>query len=906
MARANTATVDDWMKGALRDALTNDSRLAFKRVGKDLRDGVCPQCGERELFVSFEKPFRVQCRRANNCGYSESTRALYPELFEALSKRFAASPAEPNAAADAYLKLNRGFDLVKVRGMYAQESRKLPDGGYGATVRFPLALCGGTAYWERLIDADAVRRNVGADGKGKKAHISHGGKYAGKGWVPDGLAITGAGQRVWLTEGIFHAIALLHAGCAAVAGLSCSNFPREVVEANAGKGVVWVVALDADRAGLEGAAKWRKALVELKEEALVAIPEEGEDWDDVWRAHRLNEVYLQASFYRGWLAMCEKPTAKAGLLYLHDRKWHRVFDHDKALWKYKIDEKRVDQVSEDGGLGAFKEWDDAKDVVAALKDLVGVLRVERISNCLPTFIYIQRDEDTSEQWYTFRIEHMPHTRKAMEVRPITGDTMDSPSTFNKALMNHAAGGTFDGDAKDLKFLRDLWLNRQMKYVRLLTFVGYDPATKVYVYPRCGYHEGRRIEVNADDYIESGSVQIKTGLNLPVAITPGFDGAWLGDYMKAFNWNGLVLLSWWLGTLFAEQIRTQQESWPFLEYTGDQGAGKSTQLEFLWRCCGRSQHEGTDPSSSTRAGLYRAFEQCSNLPLVLLEGDRNGPGQGDQAKRKTIFDFDELKKLYNGGEIRSTGVKTGGSETSAPKFRGGMLISQNAEVDGSEALLSRIVHCHCTRAHFTTETGEAARRLNRLEVGELSGFLDHALRMEPALVQAYLVAYEEVLARMTAAGGSELQNRILKNHAQVAAWGWMLPKVFDGAVTTETCEQLERYLLERARSRQSRIGADHPTVQRFFELIEYIEDRKGTVTSGELCNHSADPGLLAVSLTHVQEMSRDLQLEALPQLELKRLLPGCRRYRFLGQKKVNSRLWSKSVHCWIFERKEVPK
>lgn len=890
---------DEWVKGALQEALLHDGTIQFKRVGNDLRDGVCPQCGKKELFVSFENPWRVQCRRANNCGYSESTRALYPEIFEALSKTFEASPAEPNAAADAYLRLNRGFDVLKLRGMYSQETRRLHDGGYAATVRFPLPLCGATAYWERLIDVDAVRRN-----DGRKAHISTGCKYAGKGWIPEGLEITGDGQRVWLTEGIFHAIALLHAGRAAVAGLSCSNLPREIVAEHGGKGVVWVVALDADTAGVEAAVKWRKKIIEMGERVMVAIPEAGEDWDDVWRAHRLGAAYLAESFYRGWVeVVCEKPRAKAGLLWLHDRQWHRVFDHGKALWKYKVDEKRIDQVDDDGGLGDGVRWDDAEMVTKALKDLAGMLKVERISNCLPSFIYIQRDEDTSEQWYTFRIEHMPHTRKPMEVRPITGDTMDSPSAFNKALMNHAAGATFDGDAKDLRALRDMWLNRRINYVRLLTYVGYDPATKVYVYPSCGYHAGKRIEVNADDYLVAGDVQIKTGLHMPIEVTPGFDGAWIGDFMAAFHWNGLVLLSWWLGTLFAEQIRAEQESWPFLEYTGDQGAGKTTQLEFLWRCCGRSQHEGTDPSSSTRAGLYRAFEQCSNLPLVLLEGDRNGPG-GDQAKRKTIFDFDELKKLYNGGEIRSTGVKTGGSETRAPKFRGGMLISQNAEVDGSEALLSRIVHCHCTRAHFTAATGEAARRLNRLEVGELSGFLDHVLRMEPRLVPEYLATYEAVLRRMTAAA-EDVQNRILKNHAQVAAWGWMLPAVFgEKAVTTETCGRLEEYLLARARNRQTRIGADHPTVARFWEIVEYIEARKADAGGGSVCNHASTPGEIAVSLTHVQEMSRDLNMEVLPQLELKRLLPGSRRHRFVAQKKVYSRIFGKPVHCWVFEGGEA--
>ncbi|MCP5904682.1 ATP-binding protein, partial [Klebsiella pneumoniae] len=80
-------------------------------------------------------------------------------------------------------------------------------------------------------------------------------------------------------------------------------------------------------------------------------------------------------------------------------------------------------------------------------------------------------------------------------------------------------------------------------------------------------------------------------------------------------------AFWLGALFAEQIRAVQKSYPFLEVVGEPGSGKSTLLEFLWRLSGRPDYEGFDPSKSTPVARARNFAQVGNLPVCLIEGDR---------------------------------------------------------------------------------------------------------------------------------------------------------------------------------------------------------------------------------------------------------------------------------------------
>jgi len=138
------------------------------------------------------------------------------------------------------LRLRTHFDLSKIRGCYEQAAYHIPGTSeIVPTVRFYID-AEKTRWWERLIGKtkkDGQKANFG----GKRT--AEGFVYKGEGWMHPDQKIE-AGDRIFPVEGVFHAIALYHAGIKAVAGFSSGNVPEKVIKAC--PEARWVVALDRD------------------------------------------------------------------------------------------------------------------------------------------------------------------------------------------------------------------------------------------------------------------------------------------------------------------------------------------------------------------------------------------------------------------------------------------------------------------------------------------------------------------------------------------------------------------------------------------------------------------------------------------------------------------------------------
>lgn len=877
------------------DELLKHPTLKLQDKGEYLRKGECPSCGKRELFVRKSQPYRVMCGREQKCGYTESTRDLLPQLFTNYVERFPKSDDHPNATADAYLSHNRGFELIKIKGSYEQHAEliELEEGQrtYVEGIRFYLDP-ERTRWWSRLIDKTKK--------DGQKAHFAgkrkpDGTLYRGDVWVPPGMEIKES-DKVFIVEGIFHAIAFWCAGFKAVAAFSCNNFPRNFIDAHKNKGVLWCIALDEGEAGRKYAKKFHESLVELKEKTQVYLPvDEKTDWDDMYRAGQLIQTELNECLYRGRLFMARDIRAKAYHWHKKTKRRNGILEHGNRLYMVKVPAKLEENLAaEDADL----------DTGEGREIFEKVVYWEQISNVYPTFLYTERDDVLDEQRYVFRIQYSNGSGQTL--MGLDGSEIESPASFNKALLKRTLGGTFDGGAAEMKRLRDDWLNNHMKLVQSNPFAGYDRQHQVYVFQNFAFHKGREIPLNEEGYFQIGQrVAIKTSLK-SVHIAPGkmFNPSWLLDLKTVFSWHGLATLAWWTASFFAEQIRAMHKSWPFFELTGAPGAGKSTLLEFMWKLSGRGMdYEGFDAMKSTPAGRRRVFNQLSGMPVALIESDRDDTKDA----KKGGFHFDELKPLYNGRATGTLGVAKRGHDTEEPLFKGSLMIAQNATVDGSEALLSRIVHCHVNKDHHSPRSLQLARKFEQATADEMGGYLRAALSVETQFLEVFDTNFQAVEQEWIQAGEIK-ELRVIKCHAQVFASCVALTLLFP-QITIDMLSDLKAFIYERAQDRSKRLVKDHPMVEQFWDTYLYLNERpnkEGAVYDDpliEVLNHSNKENQVAINLNHYVEMCRKFGQE-IPDLKvLKKLLPGSTRYRFIECTKVKSKQAGKTLHCWVFKEKE---
>lgn len=940
------ATQPQISKEEIISALARDARFGFKNGSLYLTQGCCPSCNKRSLFVSKKFPYVITCNHRNRCGYEAHIKELCPELFEKFGDKYKPTQEEPARTANAYLGIGRGFDLSKIRGWYEQGSAYVEElDKHFHTVRFYLDE-DKTRWWERLIDVEGHEAI-------KKAHF--GGKrkpdgtiYQGDAWTPPGQTLE-KGERCFLVEGVFKAIALHHCGYKVAALLSCNNYPANFIEQHKGRLIRWVWALDGDNAGKEYMPKFYERIKAERELSLVLLLPPGPDWDDLYRMGRITPEFIEDRLYHGRLFMAKDVADKARIYYTRKRTGSFILEFKSALYQIRLGSKfnealawavedyRSGQIDskpngkpterakegeapapetageaiaasgegepaqEDLEARAARLKNDAYSAVLNSPDGEKLFRSEveisKISNVYPRFLYMERDVLVDEQRYMFSIDYANGQKP--EIIGLSGNEIDSSATFHKALLNRSKGGTFDGDSHQLKIIREGWLGERMLMVQALPYVGYEKSLGAYIFQDNAFHKGRHVPVNSQGYFKIKNTGVKTTLQGVYIKTDGaFSPTWLPDYFKVFHWPGLALLAFWLGSLFVQQIRSIDRSFTFFEFTGEAGAGKSTALEFLWKCLGRDDYEGFDLFKATTAGRRRAFSQVSNLPVVIIESDRDS-GERDAKQRQ--FNFDEVKPFYNGRGTGTLGVARRNNDVEEHLFQASLIISQNAEVEGSEALLQRIVHCHVDKKHHGPDSRELARWFEQQSSKTVGGFLRAALTRE----QDILTAYKDAFGNIEQYYSSLVKNqRLVKNHAQVAALGAGLAVVFGRERMTDELRQgLTKYLGERARAREERLSADHPLVEQFWEQFEYLNEEAGEAIKKGRLNHSANDRQIAVNLSHFKELAARANQAPLDMQLLKKLLPLSRRHKFIeSNKTIRSALEThKTIKCWIFQK-----
>jgi len=257
------------------------------------------------------------------------------------------------------------------------------------------------------------------------------------------------------------------------------------------------------------------------------------------------------------------------------------------------------------------------------------------------------------------------------------------------------------------------------------------------------------------------------------------------------------------------------------------------------------------------------------------------------------------------------MKNGGNETYEPPFRGAIVISQNAEVSASEAVLSRIVHLYFDRSAQTPDTRIAAELIERMELEQVSGFAVRAALAE-AKVLATFAERQPVYDKALQARSEIRSQRVAKNHAQVMALVDALHLVTP--LTEEQRGAAIKLLAEMAVERQLALNSDHTLVQEFWELYDFIEGDPSTDDYTPILNHSRNKDEIAINLNHFEQVCADRHLKGPLIPELKRVLKTSRTHKFIEITTTNSAVNARhnsrrdvsqptrpgSVKCWIFK------
>lgn len=872
----------------------------FKEKEKYLQQGLCPECHKRELYVSIERPYLVKCGRENKCGRELTIRSLYPDLFENWSRRYKVTPENPSAAADAYLSEGRGIDITAFKGCYTQGYYVDADTGMGsATVKFTLS---NGSRWERIIDdPDRFER---------KANFI--GNYAGHWWEPPGMDLRSA-DKIFITEGIFNAMSLVQAGYFAVATLSSNNYPAMLLsmlaeaqpDSKKRPRLIW--AFDDDRAGRKHIVEYATRARADGWEVSAALPTENggrRDWNDLLFRDKLTLADFKNYRHYGRLLLADTPQAKALLIHEHTERNSFHFDHRARTFWFELDFNKYMQAFD-----RILDYDAkcADETDARRRALKETGAVTELANCTLQPLYFQRSEPTDESWYYLRVD----TPQSPAIKgTFTANQLASSAEFKKRLLHLAKGAIYTGSTKQLDIIfRSL---QAIKEVKTQNFIGYNKEFRAWLFNSLAVSNGRSYQLNEEDYFEIQKTSVKSlSLTPSLAINPDlaeFDVSWLDDIWTAFGVKGYAALAFWFGSLFAEQVREVHKSFPFLEIVGEPGTGKSTLIEFLWKLCGREEYEGFDPSKSTPAARGRNFSQVANLPVVLIEGDRTG--STERPSKQRAFDYDELKSLYNGRASRALGIKTNNNETYEPPFRGSIVIAQNADVDGSEALLSRIIHLYTDKSGQTDDTQRAAERLEQMPTKHVSGFIVASTQKENEVLQEYEMQY--MRARTEMANHADIRHkRVTKTHSQLI--GLLMALALVVPVSPARIAETRNYIFTLAAERQRALSLDHPMVQEFWEMFDYLDAQEPYGM-----NHAADDmsGEVAVNFNHFEEVA-NARRQRLPFTlsEIKKLLKSGREREFIKTCPVRSTI-SKQYntgkarelckpelyHCWVFKRK----
>lgn len=225
-----------------------------------------------------------------------------------------------------------------------------------------------------------------------------------------------------------------------------------------------------------------------------------------------------------------------------------------------------------------------------------------------------------------------------------------------------------------------------------------------------------------------------------------------DFVAYFGPRGVVAMAWWLGSVHADRIRKDQNSFPFLQVIGDAGIGKTLLLNYLQKLTGQVPYAYSMANTTPAARVRRAVGAGNRV--VICE-------QEDESDQQ--IDWDELKPFYNQGSfsIRSADGST------QHAFKGSLTITANQPLQCTDAVTSRMVI-----VNFSDDNPHATRvrpdALNDLNADKAIAFGIKVAQSEEWVSSNLHTLVPRYQGQLTQKYGESLNRRTALNCAQMLA------------------------------------------------------------------------------------------------------------------------------------------
>jgi hypothetical protein len=214
---------------------------------------------------------------------------------------------------------------------------------------------------------------------------------AGQWWIPPNLHLAYQTE-IWITEGIFDAIALWSNGLTAVSAMSSNQYPEAGLAELAAdcdrlkhKRPTLIWAFDTGKSGEEFTEKFARRAEQDGWTCTAAQPphtDQTPDWNDLHQQQKLTPQDLKRYRHNGDLLLA--PSAKAKALLIHQYSDHTTFAlrfRSRLFW-CKIDIEKYHKICPD--------QPDSTDHPRHTQDaLSSCMSVSEIANCYPEPLYYQ-------------------------------------------------------------------------------------------------------------------------------------------------------------------------------------------------------------------------------------------------------------------------------------------------------------------------------------------------------------------------------------------------------------------------------------------------------------------------------------------------------------------------------------